>query len=134
MVGEMRHRGLKAVIITNGHAEIQRAKLEACRAAGLFDGVLVGGEEIAAGRAEKPHPSIFQAACRLAACEPHEVGCRYTRPRLPGAPAPRHASHVAGCIEGGPHRGQPGGRHCRRHQRRTESHGVGQSEREAAAA
>ena len=69
----MRAQGLATVIITNGHAQIQRTKLETCRAAELFDGVLVGGEEVLAGRAEKPHPGIFLAACSIAGCKPHEV-------------------------------------------------------------
>ena len=36
-------------------------------------GVKVGGEEVQAGRFEKPHPSIFIAACRLANCQAREV-------------------------------------------------------------
>lgn len=69
----MRRAGLKAIIITNGHAEIQRTKLVACGAADLFDGILVGGEEVLAGRVEKPHPAIFIAACKMAGCRPDEV-------------------------------------------------------------
>ena len=69
----MRADGLHTVIITNGHADIQRIKLQACRAEDLFDGILVGGEEVIAGRHEKPHPSIFQAACKLAGCKAGEV-------------------------------------------------------------
>lgn len=74
LVKEVRARGLEAVIITNGHPNIQRGKLAACDAAASFAHILVGGEEIAAGRAEKPAASIFFSACRLAGCEPHEVG------------------------------------------------------------
>ena len=73
MVTAMRAQGLARVIITNGHPQIQRTKLEACGAAELFDGVLVGGEEVLAGRADKPHPGIFLAACAIAGCKPHEV-------------------------------------------------------------
>ena len=58
---------------TSGHPEIQRGKLATCGAATSFANILVGGEEIAAGRAEKPAASIFYAACKLAGCEPHEV-------------------------------------------------------------
>lgn len=82
-MAEQRAGGLKAVIITNGHAQIQRAKLVACNAERLFDGVLVGGEEVAAGRAEKPHPTIFHSACRIAACEPHEVRVHPNQPSRP---------------------------------------------------
>lgn len=55
----LRARGLVTVIITNGHPDVQAAKVEACGARGLVDAVLIGGEEVAAGRHEKPHPSIF---------------------------------------------------------------------------
>ena len=41
------------------HATVQRQKLEACAAGRLFRHILVGGEEIASGGHEKPHPSIF---------------------------------------------------------------------------
>ncbi len=73
MIQELRQQGLKAVIITNGHPEIQRGKLERFQAASFFDGILVGGEEIAAGGKEKPAASIFLKACHLAQCVPSEV-------------------------------------------------------------
>ena len=73
MIAKMRTDGIHTVIITNGHAEIQQTKLKACKAVELFDGILVGGEEVLAGRHEKPHPSIFLAACKLADCQPKEV-------------------------------------------------------------
>ena len=57
----------------NRHPEIQRGKLRRLQAEQLFDGVLVGGEEIAAGAAEKPAASIFLKACSLAGCQPCEV-------------------------------------------------------------
>ena len=60
-------------IITNGAAEIQRAKLARIAASSLFPIILVGHEELAAGRQEKPHASIFQSACTLAHCEPQQV-------------------------------------------------------------
>lgn len=69
----MRDEGIHTVIITNGHADIQRSKLKACKAVDLFDGIIVGGEEVLAGRHEKPHPSIFHAACKLAGCTASEV-------------------------------------------------------------
>ena len=58
-------------IITNGHAEVQRAKLARIAAASLFPIILVGHEEVAAGRKEKPDKGIFLAACKLADCCPH---------------------------------------------------------------
>ena len=41
---------ITAGIITNGHAEVQRAKLAAIEAKALFPIILVGHEEISAGR------------------------------------------------------------------------------------
>jgi len=73
LAANLKSSGVRCIIITNGHADIQRTKLEACRAAHLFDAILVGGEEVQAGRFEKPHPSIFLAACRLACCQPCEA-------------------------------------------------------------
>lgn len=62
------------VIITNGHPDIQRGKIQATAAAAtVSDHIIIGGDEVAAGRQEKPHPSIFHRACRLAECQPHEV-------------------------------------------------------------
>ncbi len=59
MVAALQQRGLQTVVITNGHATVQRQKLEACAAGRLFRHILVGGEEVACGGHEKPHPSIF---------------------------------------------------------------------------
>ena len=73
MVADLRQQGYKVLIITNGHAEIQRGKLRQLRAVDLFDGILVGGEEVAAGRAEKPATSIFLKACEMAGCTPDEA-------------------------------------------------------------
>lgn len=81
MIQELRQQGLKAVIITNGHPEIQRGKLERLQAASLFDGILVGGEEIAAGGEEKPAASIFLKACQLAQCLPSEVHTLLKKPK-----------------------------------------------------
>ena len=70
---DLKQQGYKVLIITNGHADIQRGKLERLCALDLFNGVLVGGEEIATGAAEKPAASIFLKACELAGCTPDEV-------------------------------------------------------------
>jgi N-acylneuraminate-9-phosphatase len=61
-------QGIKVGIITNGHAQVQRAKLKACNAEELFDTILVGGEE----PDMKPHRDIFIKACNLAGCKPEE--------------------------------------------------------------
>ncbi|KAI7844832.1 hypothetical protein COHA_001486 [Chlorella ohadii] len=73
MVAALQQRGLQTVVITNGHATVQRQKLEACAAGRLFRHILVGGEEVACGGHEKPHPSIFHKACSLAGCLPEEA-------------------------------------------------------------
>ena len=39
----LRNKGLAAVIITNGNAQIQREKLQACECSRLFPHVLIGG-------------------------------------------------------------------------------------------
>ena len=48
-------------------------KLARIAADSLFPIILVGHEEIAAGRKEKPDKSIFLSACRLAGCHPRQV-------------------------------------------------------------
>jgi FMN phosphatase YigB (HAD superfamily) len=64
------------IIITNGDSSIQRPKLAACQAQELFgSNIIVGGEE----DQEKPHPSIYQKACKMVnckACEAIMVGDR----------------------------------------------------------
>mmetsp|Transcript_15179 Transcript_15179/g.45770 ORF Transcript_15179/g.45770 Transcript_15179/m.45770 type:complete len:255 (+) Transcript_15179:230-994(+) len=74
LVAEVRRRGYRVVIITNGHPEIQRGKIEATAAAAtVSDHIIIGGDEVAAGRQEKPHPGIFHRACQLVDCQPHEA-------------------------------------------------------------
>jgi len=75
LVARLRARGMAMVVITNGHHEVQRAKLDRCRAEEIFgsENILVGGEELIAGRHAKPHPSIFLRACELVGCEPSEA-------------------------------------------------------------
>lgn len=70
----MKQRGYKTVIITNGHSEIQRGKIAATQAAATVSRhIIIGGDEVAAGRSEKPHPGVFLKACALVACQPHEA-------------------------------------------------------------
>lgn len=77
--GMLRHlaaKGIAAVIITNGHHKVQRDKLAACDAAGLFpdpEKIIVGGEEVLEGREEKPAATIFAKACGVAGCAPEEA-------------------------------------------------------------
>lgn len=76
MVERLRSHGrLAIVIITNGHHEVQRRKLEACGAAAVFGeaNLIVGGEEELNGGHQKPHPSIFLKACTIAGCKPSEA-------------------------------------------------------------
>ncbi|KAK9815634.1 hypothetical protein WJX72_007201 [[Myrmecia] bisecta] len=73
LVTQLKSQGFSCAIITNGHASIQRAKLAACQAAGLFDAMLVGGEEVLGGREEKPDPHIFLKACAILDCHPSEA-------------------------------------------------------------
>ncbi len=54
---------------------MQRGKLARCGAGDLFDALLVGGEEAAAGAAGKPDARIFHKAARLAGVQPREVPC-----------------------------------------------------------
>ena len=93
MVAGLQRQGLKAVIITNGHRVIQRQKLEVSGAEDFFDGLLIGGEEVVAGRAEKPAASIFLEACRLAGCQPNEVGFMSKGFGLVGT-----AACISGCV------------------------------------
>jgi len=51
----------------------QRGKLARCGAERLFDALLVGGEEAAAGAAGKPDARIFRKAARLVGVQPCEA-------------------------------------------------------------
>uniref|UniRef100_A0A1D2ABA5 N-acylneuraminate-9-phosphatase n=1 Tax=Auxenochlorella protothecoides TaxID=3075 RepID=A0A1D2ABA5_AUXPR len=73
MLGTLRSSCLTTVIITNGHSDVQASKLEACGARNLVDYVIIGGDEVAAGRYEKPHRSIYDRACQLAGCTPDQA-------------------------------------------------------------
>mmetsp|Transcript_73798 Transcript_73798/g.130909 ORF Transcript_73798/g.130909 Transcript_73798/m.130909 type:complete len:266 (-) Transcript_73798:36-833(-) len=75
LVARLHERGLATVVITNGHHQVQHAKIDAGHVAEVFgaEHILVGGDEVCAGRQEKPHPGIFHKACSIAGCEPLEV-------------------------------------------------------------
>jgi FMN phosphatase YigB (HAD superfamily) len=51
----------------------QRGKLARCGAERLFDALLVGGEEAAAGAGGKPDARIFHKAARLVGVRPCEA-------------------------------------------------------------
>lgn len=74
-IARLRARGVGVAIITNGHEIVQREKLAACGAYECVDGknILVGGEEVLAGRGEKPCATIFLEACARVGVEPCEV-------------------------------------------------------------
>lgn len=77
MVKAFEAAGVQIVIITNGHHFIQHEKLKACAADTIFKNIIVGGDEVLAGRKEKPDPNIFQKACEMVgvrACEAVHVG------------------------------------------------------------
>lgn len=71
MLGRLRGAGYVMGVVTNGHAEIQRAKLRACDAAALFDEtrLVVSGEQPEA----KPQPSIFHTALRALGARAEEA-------------------------------------------------------------
>ena len=76
IIRHLEDKGLAIVIITNGHHKIQRAKLDACQAHLYIPDparILVGGEEVLNGRAEKPSASIFLQACIAVGCAPREA-------------------------------------------------------------
>ena len=74
-IARLRSRGIGVGIITNGHEIVQREKLAACGAYACVDGknILVGGEEVLAGRGEKPCASIFREACARVGVGPGEA-------------------------------------------------------------
>lgn len=62
VIGRLEEAGFKMVIVTNGHTDVQRPKVEACNAAALFgDRIIISGEQ----PEWKPHPSIFVTACKM---------------------------------------------------------------------
>lgn len=70
MLERLRAAGYSTGILTNGHADVQRSKLEACDAARFFENkkIVVAGDY----SEQKPHASIFLTAC-LALGEPAEA-------------------------------------------------------------
>jgi len=74
-IEKLRAKNVHVVIITNGHHVVQREKTAAC---GIYEvvkleNILVGGEEVLAGRDEKPEASIFHEACKRVDVVPDEV-------------------------------------------------------------
>ncbi len=66
---ELRARGHKLALLTNGGAVFQREKIERFALAPLFDAVFVEGE-LGFG---KPDPRVFARALRALDAEPHEA-------------------------------------------------------------
>ena len=66
---ELRARGHKLALVTNGGREFQREKIERFALAPLFDVVLVEGE-LGFG---KPDPRVFERALRALGAGPHEA-------------------------------------------------------------
>jgi HAD superfamily hydrolase (TIGR01549 family) len=62
LINELRGRGVKVVVITNGASDVQREKLDVLGLTDLVDGVIVSGEF----GIEKPDPRIFAAALAVA--------------------------------------------------------------------
>mmetsp|Transcript_37249 Transcript_37249/g.71422 ORF Transcript_37249/g.71422 Transcript_37249/m.71422 type:complete len:245 (-) Transcript_37249:231-965(-) len=73
MVEELEAKGIQTVIITNGHHHVQKEKLKACAANKIFKNIIIGGDEVLAGRKEKPAPEIFQKACDMVGVAPNEA-------------------------------------------------------------
>jgi N-acylneuraminate-9-phosphatase len=73
LIADLKSRGLEVAIITNGHHEVQRAKVTACGASDHVRHIIVGGEEELNGGYQKPHASIFLKACTLTGCAPQEA-------------------------------------------------------------
>lgn len=66
---ELRRRGLKLGVVTNGQGVRQRRKLAALGLAGAFDAVLVSGEE----GVRKPDAEIFRRALARCGAAAHEA-------------------------------------------------------------
>lgn len=75
LVTRLHERGLATAVITNGHHQVQHAKIVVGHVAEVFgaEHILVGGDELCAGRPEKPDPGIFLRACSIVGCEPQEA-------------------------------------------------------------
>lgn len=66
---ELRARGVRLGLITNGHGEFQRRKLTRHRLEPLFEAILIEGE----WGVGKPHPTIFREALRRMSVEPNQA-------------------------------------------------------------
>lgn len=69
LLAEIRRRGLKLGMITNGSPVTQSAKIKTVGIGHLFDHIVIGGEF----GDEKPHPSIFRHSCRSLGVAPAEA-------------------------------------------------------------
>lgn len=67
----LRARGLPLALVSNGPADMQRDALHAVGVSGFFSCVLVSGD--AAVGVRKPHPRIFEQACRALETPPENT-------------------------------------------------------------
>uniref|UniRef100_A0ABM5FT52 N-acylneuraminate-9-phosphatase-like n=1 Tax=Pogona vitticeps TaxID=103695 RepID=A0ABM5FT52_9SAUR len=67
MLRELR-KEFQLLLLTNGVAQIQREKIEACACQPYFDAIVVGGEQ----KEEKPASSIFHHCCELLGVQPED--------------------------------------------------------------
>lgn len=73
MIAQLKAANYKMCIITNGHHKVQHDKLDACKAADIFEHIIVGGDEVLEGKPEKPAASIFHKACQMVRCNPENA-------------------------------------------------------------
>ena len=66
---ELRSRGVRLGLVTNGSSDGQRAKIDRFDLERRFDVICIEGEQ----EAGKPDPRIFRAALRALDAEPHEA-------------------------------------------------------------
>lgn len=69
LLHDVRRRGLKLGMITNGPGVTQQAKIKQVAIASYFDHIVIGGEF----GEEKPHPSIFRHSCKALGVAPAEA-------------------------------------------------------------
>ena len=70
LLRDLRRAGFRLGIVTNGHTDMQSAKLKCLELDDLVDAVVVS-ECVGV---KKPHPRIFEEALRVVGCERHQAG------------------------------------------------------------
>ena len=90
-VAHLRKRGLRVVVITNGHHVVQRDKLAACAAHVLFpkpETIIVGGEEVLQVDRRSPTRASSSALATSPVCANQAVRPATPRGRRAGEPCP----------------------------------------------